>query len=104
MTWKLGLRSSWKGHRPFIEPPPALVTIQALRGLALLEEALRRSGRDLTRERLVQSLENISRIDTPGGPLSFGARQRAGARGATLFAMDPSSGRLTLLEAWANSL
>ena len=28
----------------------------------------------------------------------------AGARGATLFAMDPSSGRLTLLEAWANSL
>jgi len=87
-----------------IEPPPALVTIQALRGLALLEEALRRSGRDLTRERLVQSLENISRVDTPGGPLSFGARQRAGARGATLFAMDPSSGRLTLLEPWANSL
>jgi len=87
-----------------LEPPPALVTIQALRALALLEEALRRSGRDLSRERLVQSLENISRIDTPGGPLSFGSRQRAGARGATLFAMEPSSGRLTLLEPWAHSL
>jgi ABC-type branched-subunit amino acid transport system substrate-binding protein len=87
-----------------LEPPPALVTIQALRGIAVLEESLRRSGRDLSREKLVQGMENISRIDTPGGPLSFGPRQRAGARGATLFSMDPSTGRLTLVAPWANSL
>ena len=87
-----------------LEAPPALVTIQAMRGIALMEEALRRSGRELSRERLISALENISRMETPGGPLSFGTRQRAGARGATLFAMDPSSGRLTLLEPWAPSL
>ncbi len=87
-----------------LEVPPALVTIQAMRGIAVMEEALRASGRELSRERLIASLENIRRIDTPGGPLSFGARQRSGARGATLFAMDPSSGRLTLLEPWAPSL
>jgi len=87
-----------------LELPPALVTIQALRGMAVLEEALRRSGRDLSREKLVQGMENISRIDTPGGPLSFGPRQRVGARGATLFSMDPYTGKLTLVAPWANSL
>jgi ABC-type branched-subunit amino acid transport system substrate-binding protein len=51
-----------------LEAPPALVTIQAMRGIALMEEALRRSGRELSRERLISALENHWRTSAAWKP------------------------------------
>lgn len=51
-----------------LEAPPALVTIKAMRGIALMEEALRRSGRELSRERLISALENHWRTSAAWKP------------------------------------
>lgn len=87
-----------------IPVPPAVILVQLLRGTAVLEEAVRRAGREISRERLVSALEDVHGLAAPGGPISFGRHQRAGARGAALFTMDPASGRLTPLRAWEPAL
>lgn len=43
-------------------------------------EALRRTGRDLTRERLIAALESMSRFDVGGFDLSFGPSNHNGSR------------------------
>jgi hypothetical protein len=55
----------------------------------LLVEGLRRSGRDLDRIRLAESIEALYTWDsgvTP--PLTYGPNRRIGARGAHLLAVD----------------
>ncbi len=83
---------------------PALPTGRALQhegaqmavlaAAAVLVEGLRRAGRDLSRERFVQSLESLSNYD-PGGfapPVSFGPDRRTGARGGYVVAVERSRG------------
>ena len=62
----------------------------ALGAVEILLEGLRRAGRDVDRERLVETLEGI-RYFTPGfgPPISFGPSRRLGARGAYIVALDP---------------
>lgn len=72
----------------------------ALNAAAVLVEALRRAGRDLTRERLVQALESLSRFETGfGPPVSFGPGLRIGARGAYVMAID-RAGRFAPASDW----
>jgi ABC-type branched-subunit amino acid transport system substrate-binding protein len=67
----------------------------------LAVDALRRSGRDLTRDRMIAALEDTRDFRTGlGPPLSFGAVRRIGARGAYLLAIDPASGRAEPLGGW----
>jgi ABC-type branched-subunit amino acid transport system substrate-binding protein len=55
----------------------------------VLAEALRRTGRHLTREGLVQSLENLQDFDAGLGPrLAYGPGRRIGALGAYVVAVD----------------
>jgi ABC-type branched-subunit amino acid transport system substrate-binding protein len=66
----------------------------ALAAAAVLVEALRRAGRDLTRERLVRALESLNNYDPGGfGPaVSFGPDRRNGARGGYVVAVERTRG------------
>ncbi len=54
-----------------------------LEGMAMakvLVEGLRRSGRDLTRDKLVSSLETLNDFDLGGYRIGFGPSDRSGSR------------------------
>jgi ABC-type branched-subunit amino acid transport system substrate-binding protein len=60
----------------------------ALAAAEVLLEALKRAGRDLSRERLVDQLESLNGFATSyGPPVTFGAARRLGARGAYVVAV-----------------
>ncbi|MEY2688172.1 MAG: hypothetical protein RL375_2370 [Pseudomonadota bacterium] len=67
---------------------PAIETL-AYNAACLSVEALRRTGRQLSRERLRQSLERIGEFRTGlGPPLSFGPGQRKGIWGSAVVRLD----------------
>lgn len=70
--------------------------LSALAAAEVLLEGLERSGRDLTRDRLIGSLEALRRFETGyGPPVTFGPARRLGARGAYILKADLNRG------AWA---
>lgn len=65
--------------------------LQAYAAARLLVEGLRRTGRDLSRERYVETMERIFEFDTGVTPLlSFGKNRRIGALGAHIVTVDPA--------------
>lgn len=61
----------------------------ALTAAKVMAEALRRSGRDLSREKLVETLEGFYNVPTAlTPPISFGPLSRVGTRGAWLAEVD----------------
>jgi ABC-type branched-subunit amino acid transport system substrate-binding protein len=63
--------------------------ISALAAAKILVEGLRRSGRALSREKLVESLESLSKFDTGLMPaISYGPAKRVGASGAYVIEVD----------------
>ena len=63
--------------------------IAAFAAAKLLVEGLRRAGRDLSRERLVEGLEALYTFQTGlTPPLTYGPNRRIGARGAHVLAVD----------------
>lgn len=61
----------------------------ALAAVEVLVEGLKRTGREVTRERMVATLETLYRFDAGlGAPVSFGPNRRLGARGAFVSAVD----------------
>ena len=75
--------------------------LSALAAADVLIEGLKQAGRDLTRERFVETLEGLRRFDTGyAPPLSFGPSRRLGARGAYLFRLDLSRQSLEPAGGW----
>ncbi|HQR31027.1 MAG TPA: ABC transporter substrate-binding protein, partial [Anaeromyxobacteraceae bacterium] len=75
--------------------------VAALAAFDVLVEGLRRSGRHLSRERLVASLEGL--YDFPTGllhPITYGPNRRVGALGGTIVAIDPASGAFAPVGGW----
>lgn len=67
----------------------------------VLSEALKRSGRALSREKLTQTLEGLYEFETGLIPhLTFGPNRRVGARGAYVATIDPQTRRLTPVSEW----
>jgi len=65
------------------EPEHAAAQFAALAAADVLIEALKRAGRDLSREGLVDQLESLNGFATGSAPpLTFGPARRLGARGA----------------------
>lgn len=78
-------------------------TIQAsaYAAAAVLAEGMRRAGRHLTRERLVESLEGLFRYETGvGPPITFGPRRRVGAHGAYVVALDLAARTFRPVSGW----
>jgi ABC-type branched-subunit amino acid transport system substrate-binding protein len=75
--------------------------VSAYAAAQLLVEGLKRSGRDLSRSRLLATLEGVQGFDTGLLPrLSYNADRRIGAAGAYLVAVDLESKGLRPLGAW----
>jgi ABC-type branched-subunit amino acid transport system substrate-binding protein len=61
----------------------------ALAAAEVLIEGLKRAGRDVSREKLIATLEKLYRFDAGlGAPVSFGPNRRVGERGAYVAALD----------------
>jgi ABC-type branched-subunit amino acid transport system substrate-binding protein len=68
---------------------------------AILAEALRRTGRHLTREALMENLEKLHDFDAGlGPPLAYGPGRRVGARGAYVVAVDLTKGTVRPVSGW----
>lgn len=63
--------------------------VEAYNAVRVLEEGLKRAGRELSRDRLVAELEQLHGLETGlGPPLSFGPGRRIGAAGAHVVRVD----------------
>ena len=68
--------------------------VSAYTAAVVLAEALKRSGRDASREKLVSALERLHDYRTGlTPPIGFGPAQRIGARGAHIVTVDLAKGR-----------
>jgi len=73
----------------------------AYAGAVLLEEGLRRSGKGVTREKLVGAIGNVWNLQTGvTPPLTNDANRRTGAPGAAIVRVDPATGRLVTVAEW----
>jgi ABC-type branched-subunit amino acid transport system substrate-binding protein len=73
----------------------------AYSGAILLEEGLKRSGKGVTREKLVESIGNVWQLETGvTPPLTYTPNRRAGAVGAGILKVDPEVGRLVPATPW----
>lgn len=76
---------------------------EAYSAAAVIIESLMRSGRDLSRERLVLALEELRDFEgamTP--PLSFGRNRRTGSRGVAVVKYSPQTGNLSTEGLWVD--
>jgi ABC-type branched-subunit amino acid transport system substrate-binding protein len=78
--------------------------LAALAAADVLIEGLRRTGRDLSREKLLSQLEALRGFTTGySPPLTFGPNQRLGAKGAYVFAVDLAARRLAPGGGWVEA-
>ena len=65
--------------------------LNAFAAAKIFTEALKRAGRDLSREKLITALEGLYEYDTGVTPsITFGPNRRVGAIGAYVLAIDPA--------------
>jgi ABC-type branched-subunit amino acid transport system substrate-binding protein len=83
-------------------PPDNLsAQLSALAAADTLIEALRRAGREVSREKLVDQLETLRGLDTGFvPPLTYGPARRLGARGAYVMKVDLQGKRLVPEGGW----
>lgn len=75
--------------------------VVAYAGAKLLEEALRRSGREVTRHRLVRALGSLWAFPTGvTPPLTYGENRRVGALGAQILTVDVERQGLIVVAPW----
>jgi ABC-type branched-subunit amino acid transport system substrate-binding protein len=75
--------------------------LSALAAAEILIEALKRSGRDVTREKLVEQLETLRSFETGyAPPVTYAAGRRLGARGAYIVRIDLKERRLVTAGGW----
>ncbi len=78
--------------------------ISALASAKVLVEGLRGAGRDLRREKLIQSLEGMSKFQTGlTPPISFAPGRRVGARGAYVVEVDRTAKTIVPVSDWIES-
>ncbi|MBI4768173.1 MAG: ABC transporter substrate-binding protein [Deltaproteobacteria bacterium] len=68
-------------------------------------EALKRTGKDLTREKFIKAIESIKNFDTGGvsGPINFGPGQRNGIKTARWYSYDFSKKQLIPVSPWVTN-
>ena len=78
--------------------------LSALAAAKVLVEGLQRSGRDLSRERLITSLEGLYDFETGLTPrLTFGPNRRVGAAGAYMVTVDTDARQFALAGDWVKA-
>ena len=85
--------------------PPGHISSQlnAFAAAKIFTEALKRAGRDLSREKLVMTLEGFYEYDTGVTPsITFGPNRRVGAMGAYVLSIDPAKKEF-VSSGWVNN-
>ena len=85
--------------------PPRHIASQlnAFAAAKIFAEALKRAGRDLTREKLITALEGLYEYDTGVTPsITFGPNRRVGAMGAYVLSIDPAKKEF-VSSGWVNN-
>ena len=78
--------------------------LMAFAAAKVFTEALKRAGRDLSREKLVRALEGLYEYDTGVTPsITFGPNRRVGAMGAYVVSIDPAKRELISASGWVNN-
>ncbi|MCZ6774581.1 MAG: ABC transporter substrate-binding protein, partial [Proteobacteria bacterium] len=78
--------------------------VNALATAVLLIEGLKRSGRALSREKLVDVMAGIYDFNTGlTPPVSYGPNRRIGARGSYVYTLNRSTGQLVAASGWIDS-
>jgi ABC-type branched-subunit amino acid transport system substrate-binding protein len=78
--------------------------LMAFAGAKIFTEALKRAGRDLSRERLVTALEGLYEYDTGVTPsITFGPNRRVGAMGAYVVSIDPAKREFISASGWVKN-
>ena len=78
--------------------------LAALAAAKVFAEGLRRSGRDLSREKLVTALEGLYDYETGLTPrLTFGPNRRVGAAGASILKIDPEKKEFAPAGGWVKA-
>ena len=77
--------------------------LSAFAAAKIFTEALKRAGRDLSREKLVVALEGLYEYDTGVTPsITFGPNRRVGAMGAYVLSIDPAKKEF-VSSGWVNN-
>ena len=77
--------------------------LNAFAAAKIFTEALKRAGRDLSREKLINALESLYEYDTGVTPsITFGPNRRVGAMGAYVMSIDPAK-REFVSTGWVNN-
>ena len=66
---------------------------EAVAAAQIVTEALKRSGRELSRETLVEALEGLYRFPTVAGLMTFGPNRRIGKIGADVLLLNRETHR-----------
>jgi ABC-type branched-subunit amino acid transport system substrate-binding protein len=75
--------------------------LAALSAAEVMLKAMQQTGRDLTRERLIEELEHLYQFSTGQTPaVTFGPNRRVGADGAHVVSVDLERGRLASPATW----
>ena len=77
--------------------------LNAFAAAKIFTEALKRAGRDLSREKLVTALEGLYEYETGVTPsITFGPNRRVGAMGAYVLSIDPAKKEF-VSSGWVNN-
>jgi ABC-type branched-subunit amino acid transport system substrate-binding protein len=75
--------------------------LMAFAGARLLEEGLKRSGREISREKFVDAVGNLYEFRTGvTPPVTYNENRRAGVQGAAIYRIDPQAKRLVREAPW----
>ena len=78
--------------------------ISAYSAAKILVEALKRAGKDVSREKLIQALEGLYEYQTGLTPaITYGPNRRVGAMGAYIVAVDLTEKQFVPVSGWTNS-
>lgn len=78
--------------------------LMALAAARIFSEALKRSGRELSREKLITSLEGLYEYETGVTPsITFGPNRRVGAKGTYVVSIDPAKKEFVIASGWVRN-
>lgn len=87
-----------------ITPRHTAAQLSAFTAAKVFVEGLKRTGRDLTRERLLSALEGLYEFETGIAPrLTYGPNRRVGAAGAYIMTIDPEKKEFVPASGWVKS-
>jgi ABC-type branched-subunit amino acid transport system substrate-binding protein len=78
--------------------------VMALAAAKIFTEALKRAGRDLSREKLITALEGLYEYDTGVTPsITFGPNRRVGSKGSYVVSIDPAKKGFVSVSGWVKN-